>query len=197
MPQRSRTQSLVLTGLSIALIAVGAFITVPFGPIPFTLQTLMLGIVICLLPPAWSVAAVGGYLTLGCLGLPVFSGMRGGIAVLAGPTGGFLVGFLVAAVIIAFLRSRALPSQRDTQKTPSRPRWFLPAIDIASLVSFSLIYYVMGSLWFMVSTGTTLEASLAVCVIPFLLPDAFKIAAALICVQPVRAALGHGLAAVR
>jgi len=187
----------VLTGLSIALIAVGAFITVPLGPIPFTLQTLMLGIAICLLPPAWSVAAVGGYLALGCLGLPVFSGMRGGIAVLAGPTGGFLVGFLAAAVIIAFIRSRALPSSVNTQEPPARPRWFLPALDISSLVLFSLIYYALGCLWFMVSTGASLEASLAACVIPFLLPDAFKIAAALFCVQPVRAALGHRLVVER
>ncbi|MCL2750847.1 MAG: biotin transporter BioY [Coriobacteriia bacterium] len=190
MTQRSRTQSLVLTGLSIALIAVGAIITVPFGPIPFTLQTLMLGIVICLLPPKYSVAAVGGYLALGSLGLPIFSGMRGGFAVLAGPTGGFLVGFLVAAVIVAFIRSRALHTKDDTKEEPSRPRWFLPTLDISSLVLFSLISYVMGCLWFMYSTGTTLEASLAACVIPFLVPDAFKAAAALICIQPVRAALG-------
>jgi len=212
LARRSRTQSLVLTGLSIALIAVGAFITVPFGPIPFTLQTLMLGVVICLLPPAWSVAAVGGYLALGCLGLPVFSGMRGGVAVLAGPTGGFLVGFLVAVVVVAFLRSRALPTQGGTgddvtertvpSVTPSpvphhRPRWFLPTLDVTSLALFSLIYFALGSLWFMVSTGVTLEASLAACVFPFLLPDAIKIAVALICIQPVRAALGHGFAAER
>ena len=194
LPQRSRTQSLVLTGLSIALIAVGAIITVPFGPIPFTLQTLMLGIVICLLPPAYSVAAVGGYLALGCIGFPVFSGMRGGIAVLAGPTGGFLVGFLVAAVIIALIRSRLLTTKNNTKEAPARPRWFMPALDVSSLVLFSLIYYVMGCLWFMYSTGTSPEASLAACVIPFLLPDAVKAAAALVCIQPVRAALGYGFA---
>ncbi|MDR2035379.1 MAG: biotin transporter BioY, partial [Coriobacteriales bacterium] len=118
MAARSKTQSLALTGLSIALISVGALIAVPFGPVPFTLQSLVVGLVICLLPPAYSVAAVGGYLALGCLGLPVFSGMRGGIAVLAGPTGGFLIGFLLAAVIIAFIRSRVLRSKRvEVQKT--------------------------------------------------------------------------------
>jgi biotin transport system substrate-specific component len=106
MNNTTRTRGLVLSGLSIALLSVGAFITVPFGPVPFTLQTMMLGIVVCILSPKQAVVAVAGYLLLGTLGLPIFAGMRGGIGVLAGPTGGFLVGFLVATVIIAVLRSR-------------------------------------------------------------------------------------------
>ena len=189
--------------------AAGAFITVPFGPVPFTLQTLMLGIVICLLPSAWPVAAVGGYLALGCLGLPVFSGMRGGIAVLAGPTGGFLVGFLVATVVIALIRSKALrPRSTATGNAAaaaapapapafSRPRLrqHMIVMDVASLVLLSLIYYILGCLWFMVSTGTTLEAALAASVLPFILPDILKAIAAFICIQPVRAALGLGVAA--
>jgi len=149
----------------------------------------MLGIVICLLPPAYSVAAVGGYLALGCLGLPVFSGMRGGLAVLAGPTGGFLLGFLVAAVLIALIRSWALRPQSDTSRAPSRPRWYLLAVDVSSLTIFSIIYYILGNLWFMVSTGVSFEAALAACVLPFLVPDVLKAAAAFMCVQAVRAAL--------
>jgi len=184
----------VLTGLSIALIAAGALITLPFGPIPFTLQTMMLGIVICLLPPAYSVAAVGGYLALGTIGLPVFSGMRGGIAMLVGPTGGFLVGFLVAAIIIAFMRSRVLKDDDDAPQKPLRPHWLLPTVDIASLVVFSLVYYLLGSLWFMVSTGASFGAAVAACVAPFLVVDIIKAAAALICIQPIRAVLGLSLA---
>jgi biotin transport system substrate-specific component len=179
----------VLTGLSIALIAAGAFITVPLGPLPFTLQTMMLGIVVCLLPQTYSVAAVGGYLALGCLGLPVFSGMRGGIAVLAGPTGGFLVGFLLAALIVAFFRSGILRPQSNAEKAHSRPRWFFPLIDGVSLLLFSIIYYIPGFLWFMVSAGVTPDAALTAAVLPFLLPDVLKAVAAFICIQPVRVAL--------
>lgn len=229
--QESRTRWLVLTGLSIALLAVGAFITVPFGPVPFTLQTMMVGIVICLLPPVYSVAAVGGYLAIGMLGLPVFSGMRGGIGVLAGPTGGFLLGFLVAAIVIAVIRSLALGTGggffgnkkasvsphssgvsgsksslkgKDASETSGiksslrgvpkevkqRSRLFLIGLDVASLLLLALIYYSFGCLWFMVSTGATLEAALAACVLPFIIPDIIKAAAAILCVQPVRAALG-------
>ncbi|MDR1089261.1 MAG: biotin transporter BioY [Coriobacteriales bacterium] len=182
----------------------GACITVPLGPVPFTLQTLMVGIVVCLLPPAYSVAAVGGYLALGCLGLPVFSGLRGGIGVLAGPTGGFLAGFLLAAVVIAVLRSSLLlatdnaaqaaktaPTAKEaTARGTRRSSRILPLLDLLSLLVFSLLYYTLGCLWFMVSTGATLEAALAACVLPFVIPDLLKSVAAFVCVQPVRAALG-------
>ena len=195
----SRTQSLVLTGLSIALIAAGAFVTVPFGPIPFTLQTLSLGIVICLLPSTYSIAAVAGYLALGCLGMPVFSGMRGGIGVLAGPTGGFLIGFLFAAVLIALVRNHLLASEHGSvvAEPKSRPLWFLPAVDALSLLILTLVYNTLGTLWFMVSTGASLSAALVACIVPFIVPDIFKAVAAFICVQPVRAALGYGRMATR
>lgn len=198
MQGTSRTQAVVHIGLAIALIAVGAFITVPFGPVPFTLQTLMVGIVLCLLPPQHSVYAIGGYLALGIVGLPIFSGFRGGIGVLAGPTGGFLVGFLVAMVIIALLRSqvtsRLLASKGSDKKATRNYPWVVPALDAASLLLFSLISYSFGCGWFMVLTGATLEAALAACLVPFIIPDIVKAVAAFVCVQSMRAALEHTFA---
>ncbi len=182
MVAASRTRSLVLTGLAIALITAGAFITIPFGPVPFTLQTMMIGIVVCLLPPVYSVAAVGGYLALGCLGLPVFAGMRGGIGVLAGPTGGFLLGFLLAALIIAVIRSRLFAPGSTTETATvvtARPSWLLPVADVASLALLSVFYYTFGCLWFMASTGASAEAAMVACVLPFVIPDILKATAAL------------------
>ncbi len=89
----SRTRSVVLCGLSIALLAVGAAIVVPLGPIPFTAQTLMLFLIMLILTPKEAVIAVAGYLVLGAIGLPIFSAFRGGPGVLLGPTGGFLIGW--------------------------------------------------------------------------------------------------------
>ena len=197
MMTESRTRSLVLTGLAIALISSGAFVTIPFGPVPFTLQTLMLGIVVCLLPPAYSVAAVGGYLALGCLGLPVFSGFRGGIGVLAGPTGGFLVGYLLATIIVAVIRSQVLTVRSTGTVLSARPTWLMPLVDIVSLALLALVYYTLGCLWFMVSTGASFEAALAACVLPFIVPDIIKAAAAFMCVQPVRSATGLGMPATQ
>lgn len=88
-----RTESIAFCGLAIALLAVSAWITIPLGPVPFTLQTMMLAFVVLLFPTREALVSVFGYLLLGAVGVPVFSGMHGGLASLMGPTGGFIVGF--------------------------------------------------------------------------------------------------------
>lgn len=179
----SRTRSIVLCGLSIALLAVGAAIQLPLGPVPFTLQTLMLVLIALILSPKEAVVAVGGYLLLGMVGLPVFAGFKGGIGVLFGPTGGFLVGFLAAVLInMAFcgLFARRVRSLRQSL-----------ALDIGSTAILLLTSYSLGCLWFAVSTGATIALALSYCVIPFVLPDIIKAAAAFSCAQPIRLALGR------
>ena len=81
-----RTRSVVFVGLTIAIMAVSAWVVVPLGPIPFTLQMFAITFAIVVLSPKEAIAAITGYLLLGAVGVPVFSGMRGGIGVLAGPT---------------------------------------------------------------------------------------------------------------
>ena len=88
-PSRSRSRELVFCALSIALMVVCAWVTVPFGPVPFTLSTFALLFVLFTLPPRTAFAAIAGYVLLGALGLPVFSSFKGGLAALLGPTGGF------------------------------------------------------------------------------------------------------------
>lgn len=107
----SRTQSIAFVGLTIAVMAVSAWITVPLGPVPFTLQMFAFTFAIVMLKPQEAVAAVTGYLLLGAVGAPVFSGMRGGVGMLAGPTGGFLWGYLfgvaAAVLLLSAVRGRA------------------------------------------------------------------------------------------
>ena len=91
----SRSRMVAFTALSIAIIAVSAWVTVPFGPVPFTLQMFAVSFAILVLEPKQAIAAIAGYLVLGAIGVPLFSGMRGGIGVLLGPTGGFLWGYLI------------------------------------------------------------------------------------------------------
>jgi biotin transport system substrate-specific component len=180
----SRTQSIVLIGLCVALLAIGAFITVPFGPVPFTLQTMMLVLTICLLTPRCALAAVTAYLLLGALGLPVFSGMRGGIAVLLGPTGGFLMGFLLATVIIAIFKSNFM-SATACQKHP----WLPLLTDVMCAVVLTVVSYALGSAWYAFSAHVDLTAAALVTIVPFVLPDILKALAAIICVQSVRTVL--------
>jgi biotin transport system substrate-specific component len=192
MREQSRTRSIVLGGLAIALLAVAAQIQLPIGPVPFTLQTLVLILLVLVLTPAESLAAVGGYLLLGAFGLPVFAGFKGGLGVLLGPTGGFLVGFFVGTLLIAGLRW-LLDKYRATHQQ-ERGMVAALALDVAAILVIILAYDCLGLAWGVYSTGMSLAAALPVFLLPFLLPDIIKAIAAFICAQPVRAALGRSVA---
>ena len=102
----ARTRSVAFVGLTIAIMAVSAWVTVPLGPVPFTLQMFAITFAIVVLRPKEAIAAIAGYLLLGAVGVPVFSGMRGGLGVLAGPTGGFLWGYLLGvSAAVLFLHA--------------------------------------------------------------------------------------------
>ena len=163
----SRTRTIAFTALSIAIIAVSAWITVPIGPIPFTLQMFAVTLAIIVLAPRQAIAAIAGYLVLGAIGVPVFSGMRGGIGVLMGPTGGFLWGYLigvsVAVGLLALFRKRGIDNF---------------ATGVAAGVVFTAIAYVCGWAQYMVVAGVGPLESLAVTVAPFIVVDLIKIVAA-------------------
>ena len=91
----SRTRSIAFVGLTIAVMAVSAWVTIPLGPVPFTLQMFAMAFAVVVLTPREAIAAIAGYLALGAVGVPVFSGMRGGIGVLAGRYGWVHLGFSV------------------------------------------------------------------------------------------------------
>ena len=100
----SRTRTMVTAALIASLIAVGAFVCLPVGAVPVTLQTLAVVLAAILLSPGGAFAATGVYVLLGVVGVPVFSGGRAGLAVLVGPTGGFILGFVAGATLGAVVR---------------------------------------------------------------------------------------------
>jgi biotin transport system substrate-specific component len=102
----SSLHRLVWVALLAALIAVGAYLHVPFAPVPFSLQTLFVMLAGHLLGPWAGMGAVGLYLAAGFAGLPVFAGGAAGVAHLLGPTGGFLAGFLILAGLCGLGRPR-------------------------------------------------------------------------------------------
>ena len=95
---------MVGAALIVALLAAAAYITVPLGAVPITLQVFVVILALLLLSPGWAAAAVALYLVMGAFGLPIFSGARGGLGVIVGPTGGYLAGFLVGAFAGAYVR---------------------------------------------------------------------------------------------
>lgn len=146
---------MVLTSLFAALITVCAWIALPIPPVGFTLQTLGVLLTLGTLGGRRGTWAVGLYLLLGLVGLPVFSGFRGGLSAILGPTGGFLWGFLLMALCYRLLEGFGK----------------LPA-----MVAGQLVCYLCGCFWFTVyAPGTSFWAAAAVCVVPYLLGDAVKI----------------------
>jgi biotin transport system substrate-specific component len=157
--------------LMAAMTAVGALIAIPIGPVPIVLQNFFVLLTALLLGPRWGLASVGTYLLIGACGLPVFAGGTGGLAKLAGPTGGYLIGYL-PAVFVAGMVSR----QGGGRVLP----------DVLAMVAAMLLVYALGASWLKVLTGMDWTKTLAVGMLPFLVGDALKIAAAVPVARAVR-----------
>lgn len=174
----SRSRSIAYIALSIAIIAVSAWVTVPIGPVPFTLQMFAVTFVLLVLEPKQCLCAIAGYLILGAIGVPVFSGMRGGIGVLAGPTGGFLWGYFIgvaaASGVLTLFRARGIDNF---------------AVGVLAGVIFTIISYVCGWAQYMGVAHVGAAASFAVTVAPFIIVDLVKIIAATAAARAVVAAV--------
>ena len=158
-----RSAGVVLAGC--LLLAVCARVSVPlwFTPVPLSLQpfgVLLLGL---LLSPRMAVATVGAYLLEGAAGLPVFAPGPSGLTHLLGPTGGYLLAYPVAAVLISILWRRT-------------GRGFSSALISAALGD--IVILVCGALWLTVAGHGSLWAALSLAAVPFLPGDALKVAAA-------------------
>lgn len=185
-----RSTSIVFCALSIAFMAVSAWITIPFGPIPFTLQTLAVMFVLFTLKPKEAMAAIAGYLILGALGLPVFSSFRGGIAALVGPTGGFIVGFLIAGAVAlavgALVKDKGVFSSENTKSVFGTPiRTGTLARNLTMGVIFLIVLYTFGWAWLMYVGHLSAEAAFIAAVAPFIPIDALKMVAAVLLAQAV------------
>lgn len=174
---RINVKSITMTGLCIAILCVLSVISIPIGEVPYSLALLGVFLIGGLLRPANAGLACLSYLLLGVIGVPVFSRMTGGVGVLFGPTGGYLMAYPFMAMLIAFVRKRFC----------KKSVWFLTVGMILAL----LLGYAMGTGWFMLVTGWTLWASLAACVLPFFWFDAIKIAVAVIVLLYLRKGEGR------
>jgi biotin transport system substrate-specific component len=159
----------VHASLLAALIAAGAYISIPIGPVPIILQNMFILLAGLLLGSRWGLAAVGVYLLAGACGFPVFAGGTGGIGRFAGPTGGYLVGYLPAVFVVGIFSKY--------EKT---------ILDVIGMIVATLIIYSIGVAWLQLITGMSFLKALAVGMYPFLIGDALKIAAAVAIVKTIR-----------
>ena len=156
--KKLNTRDIAYIALAVALNAICAFITVP-ATVPFTLQVFGVFFTLEFLGGKRGAIAVWLYLFFGAVGLPVFSGFRGGFSVLLSATGGFIMAF-AAVALVYFVASFF--------KMPRWGRYILAAACLA------LIYF-GGSAWFVYMMGGSIKHALLVCVVPFILPDVIKI----------------------
>lgn len=170
---KSSVKSYVVCALCVAIICVLAPIAVPVGPVPISLATFAVMFTGFLLGAKWGTAATVIYLILGAVGVPVFAGYSAGFARIAGPTGGYLIGYIALAFLCGIVYDRFGRNYRGAKRYFSM---------IAAVVIGTIILYAIGTAWFCIQSGTGLVAALGMCVIPFLPGDAVKSAAAIILV---------------
>lgn len=166
---RTHVRELSYIALFAALMAICAWISIPIKP-PFTMQTFAVFAAALLLGPRRGTIAVAVYLAVGALGAPVFSGFGAGIGHILASTGGYMVGFLFSAAIAGCIAA----------KGGKKPLWNAVGCALGLLVC-----YAFGTAWFMFvyarSAGPIgLGAALSMCVLPFVIPDAAKIALAIL-----------------
>lgn len=157
-------KQIVYGGFSIVFLALCSWISIPFA-VPFTMQTFAVYFICFLFGGKRATLYVFAYLLCGAIGLPVFSGFKGGVQALFDLTGGYILGFLWIALWMALTQ-----------------RWWNPNRKIflffASIGLF--ICYIFGTVWFFFVSMSqnnvmTLGAILLVCVVPFVIPDLIKI----------------------
>jgi biotin transport system substrate-specific component len=145
------TRELTYAALFTALIAGGAFVTIPIGTVPFTLQVLFVLLAGMLLGPRLAMLSVLAYLALGLVA-PVYAGGTSGLGVLLGPTGGYLWGFVLAALA--------------TGAVSAHGRASLARFIAAGLLGVAPIY-ALGAVWLAVQLHIAIGAAFATGVAPF------------------------------
>lgn len=170
-----KTLDIAYIALGAALIAVCSWISIP-TTVPFTLQTFAVFAMLSLLGGKRGTLSVLVYILIGAVGAPVFAGFSGGIGVVLGSTGGYIIGFLLTGLVY-------IVATKLFKKTL--------VVEILALVIGLAACYALGTVWFMVVYSRDAGAigamtALSWCVFPFIIPDLVKLGLALVLARRVR-----------
>ncbi len=164
------------SSLFVALIATGAFLAIPIGPVPIVLQNMFVLLAGIILGPRWGLATVGVYLLIGACGLPVFSNGKAGIGTIFGPTGGYLLGYLPAVFFTGLISNNHFSKKWNKQAV----------FDVFAMVTGSIIVYAVGVPWLKVVTNMDWNKAFMVGMYPFIIGDILKIIAASFIAKSIR-----------
>ena len=160
MERKLTTYQMAVTALMAAVMCVLGPLTVPIGAVPISLANFVICLTAWLLGPKFGTLSVAVYLCIGLIGVPVFSGYGAGLAKIAGPTGGYLVGYLLLALIGGLFIEKSNGN---------------PVVSGIGLVLGDAACYVLGTAWFVFQMQCELGYALSVCVYPFIALDLAKI----------------------
>jgi len=173
MTQYVNVKPMIYASLFAALAAVGAFIKIPIpiSPVPITLQVFFVLLAGLVLGSRWGGTSMLVYVLLGIIGIPVFSGGSAGIGVLMGPTGGYIIGFIAGAFIVGLIHERSNKG--------------IPAA-IAAMIAGLTVIYLSGVVQLSIAADMPVQQAVVIGVLPFLVGDVIKMAAALIILEKVK-----------
>jgi len=162
MYNRNHITSFIYSALFAALISVMGLLSIPLpiSPVPITGQSLAIMLAGSILTVRQAAFSVLTFLLIGAVGVPVFAGLTGGIGIIVGPRGGYLIGFLLGAMIIALLKGK------------NNNIWRLALANIAGGI---IVVYTLGVLWLSFLTGMGLEKAIMVGLLPYIPGDLFKV----------------------
>ena len=171
------TKDMTETAVMAALLCVLGPFSIPLGPVPLSLATLGVMLSVYILGTIKGTTACLIYLVMGAIGLPVFSGFSGGFAKIAGPTGGYLIGYIFLALIAG---------------------WFIHRFENKVWIQFigmclgTIVLYAIGTAWLARITGITFSEALAAGVVPFVAGDLVKIVVSIFLGRAVKKRLPSG-----
>jgi biotin transport system substrate-specific component len=152
---------LVLAGTGLVAAAAQVSIPLPFTPVPITGQTFAAVLVGASLGSVRGFSSLLLYMLLGMAGAPIYSDQTSGMDVISGPTGGYIIGFVLAAALTGYLAEK-----RWDRKVSSA---------IAAMLTGNVLIYLIGLPWLAVDLGTNLEKTLEFGLYPFVPGDVFKL----------------------
>ena len=169
--KKSNIQNLTLTALVAAILCVMGPLVIPIGMIPMSLTNMVIYLAIILLDKKRATISVVIYLLIGFVGLPVFAGYTGGVGKLLGPTGGYLIGYLV----LGWIAGKVLEAMNRVQRTEKLKMKQMLALGVGTLG-----LYLVGTLWLMFQSKLDFMIALSVGVLPFVIFDIIKMILAVI-----------------
>jgi biotin transport system substrate-specific component len=173
---------MVFSSLFAALITLGAYVFIPMVPVPIVLANFFVFLGALLLGPVWGTVSVVIYLLLGLLNVPVFSLGRAGFVHFFGPLGGYLIGYIPAAILAGLISGSGRPSLVKNS---------------AALILAAMAIYAIGVPWLKLRAGMTWDKALVSGMALFLAGDAIKIAAAVILAQFLKPLVNEFIRPVR